>query len=67
MDSLLILLGMTRQDAEDYCREHGIPYTFVETKDPRFAECGPTVRRIVRVIPGDGQWQLVFAPFEMGG
>jgi hypothetical protein len=66
MDPLSIL-GMIRQDAEDYCRERNLPYQLTETRDPRFAGRFPTVSKIVRATFADGRWQLVCAPFEMGG
>jgi hypothetical protein len=64
MDPLLIL-GMTDQDAEDYCRQQGIPYVLIETRDPRFAGCCPTVRKIVKAVPAEGQWLLICASFRL--
>ncbi|MDR1205637.1 MAG: hypothetical protein LBL26_09195 [Peptococcaceae bacterium] len=66
----LEILGMTKQEAQDYCRERGISCAFLETgaPDPRRAEGKRPADKVVRGLPGaDGRsWQLLTAPFDPG-
>jgi hypothetical protein len=66
----LEILGMTKQEAQEYCRERGISCAFLETGAP-----GPdrtdgkiSVDKVVRGLPGaDGRsWELLTAPFDSG-
>jgi hypothetical protein len=66
----LEILGMTKQEAQDYCRERGISCAFLETEAPGSGRTDGKrpVDKVVRGLPGaDGRsWELLTAPFDSG-